>query len=285
MAVTYRDYSADQVEAAKSVLLELVRLLGEYRDDIVVVGGWVPQLLLPQHPKQHVGSIDVDLALNHRNLREVGYASIQKLLLGRGYETDPRQPFIFHRTVMVKGRPIRVEVDFLAGEYEGTSAKHRTQPVQEVRARKARGCDLAFELFVETDLKGQLPEGGNDQARVRVSSGVAFLVMKGMALHDRLKEKDAWDIYFTLTNYPGGADALILEIRPHLELGLVREGLKKISDKFATPEYLGPKFVADFEEPGSEDARALLKRDAFERVDYLVRALGIRVGSQPPSAY
>lgn len=41
MAVTYRDYSADQVEAAKSVLLEPVHLLGEYRDDIVVVGGWV----------------------------------------------------------------------------------------------------------------------------------------------------------------------------------------------------------------------------------------------------
>ena len=40
MAVTFRDYSGDLVEAAHSVLLELVRLLGEYRDDLVVVGGW-----------------------------------------------------------------------------------------------------------------------------------------------------------------------------------------------------------------------------------------------------
>ena len=31
MALTFRDYSADQVEAARSVLLELVHLLGEYR--------------------------------------------------------------------------------------------------------------------------------------------------------------------------------------------------------------------------------------------------------------
>ncbi len=262
-----------------------MRLLGEYRDDIVVVGGWVPQLLLPQHPKQHVGSIDVDLALNHRNLQEAGYSSIQRLLRDRGYEADPRQPFIFHRKVIVGERPIRVEVDFLAGEYEGTSGKHRTQPVQEGRARKARGCDLAFDLFVETDIEGRLPDGGKDQARVRVSSVVAFLVMKGMALHDRLKEKDAWDIYFTLTNYPGGADALILEIRPHLGHGLVQEGLLKIADKFATPEHVGPKFVADFEAPLSEEERAILIRDAFERVDYLVRALGIRVGSQPPSAY
>jgi hypothetical protein len=108
-----------------------------------------------------------------------------------------------------------VEVDFLAGEYEGTGPKHRTQPVHAGRARKARGCDLAFDLFVETEISGVLPEGGRDRALVRVSSLVSFLVMKGMALHDRLKEKDAWDIYFCLTNYPGGMDALAHEIAPH----------------------------------------------------------------------
>ena len=105
MAITFRDYSRDQVEAARSVLLELVHLLGEYRDDIVVVGGWVLQLILrPGHPP-HVGSIDVDLALNHRNLRDAGYATIQALLVRRGYEPDPRQPFIYHRTVTVNGNP------------------------------------------------------------------------------------------------------------------------------------------------------------------------------------
>lgn len=34
------DYTADAVEAARSVMLELVRLLGEYRDDMVIIGGW-----------------------------------------------------------------------------------------------------------------------------------------------------------------------------------------------------------------------------------------------------
>ncbi len=120
MAVTYKDYSAELVSAAKSVLLELGHLLGEYRDDIVLVGGWVPQLILPQTPKRHVGSIDVDLALNHRHLQEAGYETIQKLLLRRGYEPDPKQPFIFHRTVIANGSPINVQIDFLAGEYEGT---------------------------------------------------------------------------------------------------------------------------------------------------------------------
>lgn len=275
MALTHRDYSADLAEAARSVLLELVRLLGDYRDDIVVVGGWVPQLILPQTPKQHIGSIDVDLALNHRNLQEAGYSTIQALLLGRGYEQDPRQPFIFHRTVTVRGKPIKVEVDFLAGEYEGTGPKHRTQPVHVGRARKARGCDLAFDLFVETEISGVLPDGGRDQAPVRVSSVVSFLAMKGMALHDRLKEKDAWDIYFCLTNYPGGMDALAHEIEPHVGHRLVREGLLKIAEKFSSPDHVGPQFVADFEEVQDAEDRAILLRDAFEKVDYLLHLLGL----------
>ena len=45
-------------------------------------------------------------------------------------------------------------MDFLAGEYGGTGAKHRHQQVQpDLRARKARGCELAFayrtEIIVE----------------------------------------------------------------------------------------------------------------------------------------
>jgi len=46
MVISRTDYAAEAVEAARSVMLELIRLLGEYRDDLVIVGGWVPDLLL-----------------------------------------------------------------------------------------------------------------------------------------------------------------------------------------------------------------------------------------------
>jgi hypothetical protein len=167
-----------------------------------------------------------------------------------------------------------VEVHLLAGEYEGAGRRHRTQPVHEGRARKARGCNLAFDLYVETEIEGELPEDRRDQARIRVSSIVAFLVMKGMALHDRLKEKDAWDIYFTVTNHPGGLDALAEEIRPHLGHRLVQEGLQKIAGEFASPEHVGPKFVADFEDIQEQGELAIRIRDAYERVTYPLRALG-----------
>jgi len=52
-----RDYAAEKVEAARSVLIELTHLLGEYRDDIVLIGGWVPEILLSDKNKPHVGSL------------------------------------------------------------------------------------------------------------------------------------------------------------------------------------------------------------------------------------
>ncbi|MDY6990636.1 MAG: hypothetical protein SWQ30_21540 [Thermodesulfobacteriota bacterium] len=82
--VTQRDYTAEAVAAARSVLIEVIHLLGECREDIVLVGGWVPEILLSGKEEPHIGSLDVDLALNHLKLKEAGYKTIQDLLLGRG---------------------------------------------------------------------------------------------------------------------------------------------------------------------------------------------------------
>ena len=138
--VTRRDYMGDAVEAGRSVLLELTRTLGAYREHLVLVGGWVPELLLPEAEPKHVGSLDIDLAVDHRTLAESEYRTIHELLTSRGYEQDDRQPFMYRRSVKIDDREITVQVDLLAGEYGGTGKSRRTQKVQDVRPRKARGC-------------------------------------------------------------------------------------------------------------------------------------------------
>ena len=57
-------------------MLELIRMLGEYRDEMIIVGGWVPALLLPTSSEGHIGSIDIDIALDHRKVREDAYKTI-----------------------------------------------------------------------------------------------------------------------------------------------------------------------------------------------------------------
>jgi len=167
-------------------------------------------------------------------------------------------------------------VDLLAGEYEGTGRLHRTQRVQDAKARKARGCDLVFPMAEEIKITGTRPDGYEDTATIKIAGIVPFIIMKAMAMADREKEKDPYDIYFVLRHFPGGPDELIELFEAHIEQGLVREGLERMAEKFASPNHIGPNLVADFEEMEVGEDREMLKRDVFERVDHLLRGLGIR---------
>lgn len=267
--VTKSDYTEDGIQAAKSVMLELHRLLGEYADHIVVVGGWVPELLIPQEAEAHVGSMDVDLAINHQSIPEEGYKTILELLEDHGYKQG-KQPYIFFRTLEVSGKEIEVKVDFLAGEYAGTGGSHRTQKAQDLRPRKARGADLAFEDPVYLTLEGILPEGGKDKATIQVASIPAFLIMKGIALGDRLKEKDPYDISYCLRNAPGGIDGVITALAPLSDNALTLESLDVLAEKYADTDTVGPVQVANFQEISDNEERELVQRDAFERVRALL---------------
>jgi hypothetical protein len=266
------DYPNLVIEAARMVMLELVRILGEYKDALAIVGGWVPELLFADAQPRHIGSIDVDVALDHRTITADVYRTIGEHLKQHGYEPGP-QPFIFFRTVSVEGQPVKVQVDFLSGEYGGTGKARRHQQVQDLKVRKARGCDLVFAMAQRVKIEGKLPNGALDAAVVNVAGVVPFLIMKAMAMTDRLKAKDAWDVWFCLTNYPGGNSSLAEAFQPHLANKLVQEGLAKIAEKFQSVGHFGPQAVADFDDLPPGDERDLRVRDAFERVDDLLRRL------------
>jgi len=271
--VTIKDYNKIAVKAAKAVIIELAHLLGEYRENMVLVGGWVPEFIFAEKIKPHCGSIDVDIALNHRKLQKAGYKSLQELLVNRGYELENH--FTYCRLVKIDNQEIKVKVDLLAGEYGGTEKTEINQKMQGIEARKSRGADLAIDMYQEVRISGELPGGGRDSVTIRVASIVPFLVMKGMALEGRLKEKDSWDIYYCLKNYPGGLDALVESFRPYLDHRLIKEGLHLIGENFASEKDVGPKFIADFEEISDPEERELVQRDAYERVNYILSRLGI----------
>jgi hypothetical protein len=274
--VSRSQYGEREVNACKAVLLELVHLLGELKDEMVIIGGWAPTFLLPQSDDPHVGSLDIDVALNFSKIPDDAYHTILKAIFKRGYTQDKEQPFRFFRKVNVEGaEPINVEVDLMAGEYGGTSKGHRTQKVQDVRARKARGCDLAFDTSITVTLEGELPEGGKNKVSFKVAGIVPFLMMKGMAMYERMKEKDAYDIYYCVEHYPGGVKKLAAEFRPYIKNKLVVEGLKKIRSKFASVEHIGPKWVADFFEVAEKDDRDIIMRRVYEKVNDLLDLLKI----------
>ena len=274
--VTRSNYPKNEVEACLSVLVEFMTLLGEYRESIVLIGGWVPYFLIERKKHEHVGSLDIDAAFDFNTISSEAYNTILKLLKKRGYQ-EGNQPFVFHRTIKVEsGIEVTVEINLLAGEYGGTSKSHRTQKIQDVRARKARGCDLVFEHNFLNIITAKMPDQATNQLTIKIADVIPFLVMKGMALWDRYKEKDAYDIYFTISNYPGGIQTLVNIFKPVKSNRLVTEGLGKIKSKFIDIESPGPIWVVNFEEITDEEEKDIVKRDVFERVNTFLDALQIK---------
>ncbi|MBI5026516.1 MAG: hypothetical protein HZC12_07300 [Nitrospirae bacterium] len=274
--VSKSQYGDKEIKACKAVLLELVHLLGEIKDEMVIIGGWAPTFLFPQSDDPHVGSLDIDVALDFSKIPDDTYQTILKAFLKRGYTQDKEQPFRFFRKVKIEGtEPINVEVDIMAGEYGGTGKGHRTQKVQDIRARKARGCDLAFDSSITVTLEGELPDGGKDKVSFKVAGIVPILVMKGMAMFGRMKEKDAYDIYYCIEHYPGGIEGFASEFTPHIKNKLIIEGLEKIRSKFASVEHIGPKWVADFLEVADKEDRDIIMRRAYEKISELLDILRI----------
>jgi len=271
--VTAQDYPEDAVAACRAVLVEVMTVLGPYREAAVLVGGWVPQMSFPD--AGHVGSLDIDLALDEDQISDEQYASILECLRKAGYRPGPESNQFEREVLSAQGTPLTIRLDLLAAEYGGTGKSRRHQTIQGLKARKARGAELAFLLWKKLTLIGSLPDGGNNSVTVRVAQIVPFLVMKGVALFDRLKQKDAYDIHFCLRHHPGGIRALVEEFEPWLKHGLVKEGLAKIRAKFESVDAIGPVWAAEFIEAQGEDFE-IARRDAFERVQALLDALGVK---------
>lgn len=167
-------------------------------------------------------------------------------------------------------------MDLLSGEYGGTTKSHRMQRIQDVDARKARGCDLAFIHNVSLLVNSVMPDGAENEVNIKVASIIPFLVMKGMAIWERKKEKDAYDIYYTILHYPGGMNSIVEIFQPVINHKLAKEGLGKIFTKFNGVNSIGPTWLVQFLNIEDQEEIERLKRDSFERVTALMQKLGIK---------
>lgn len=247
----------DQATAARAVLIEVVNILGAFKEDIVIVGGWVPDLKYPN--KNHVGSLDVDLAVGPGAVGSDAYTSILGRLRERQYShTAP--PTRFFRAVPGADEPVRV--DLISGEYVNDE-KAAAIRVNELSLNCLRGLDLAFEVFEEIEIEGTMPDGSHNIVRARIVRPEAFILIKAFAMADRTKEKDAYDIAFVLHSYEPTIAALAGALEPIVSDGLGAEAYQILNEKFATLESVGPVWASQVAEENGQD-RTQAQQAAFQ---------------------
>lgn len=213
------DYDPRTAGAVRQTLVEIGQILGAYQGKFAVVGGAVPWLLLHPEDMAHVGTFDIDLALDPEALADTEYADLIAALQAHGYVRGPEdRAFQLTRQVPSSddGPPIDVVVDFLMPR-NAVVPKRERPLVKDFAVQKADGADLAIDFQQLIEIEDRMPGGkGMNRIRIAVASLPALLAMKGHALTGRLKRKDAYDIYYCVRNYPEGPEALAEACKPLL---------------------------------------------------------------------
>lgn len=266
-------FEDSRVEASRSVLIDVLTVLAGDLKAIAVVGGWVPELVFPG--EGHIGSLDVDLALDGRLIKPAAYDTIREKLLKAGYRMkEPGVTNVFVRDVPAGSQTIVVKLDLITGEQEAPVTEASHQHIHGMMVSRLRGADLAFGHHLEVTVRGELPTGGQNTVAARVPTVAAFICMKSITMTERKREKDAYDIYFCLRHFPGGPTALAATFTDLRGIPNVEDALTAMRSKFADENQIGPVWASQVAEEHGDNAE-IVRRDAFERAAALLDALGI----------
>jgi hypothetical protein len=255
------DYRGRQVEAARRVLVDVGQVLAAFRDAIVVVGGWVPDLLLPHADPGHVGSIDVDLALDAARLEDGRYAELLTLLLETGRYERGGQAFQLVTPVYLDDgeAPVRVDVEFLAPT-DVELKKNHPKLVEGFRVLQFPAFAAAFEHPKDIELHGLMISGAPNTVHLRVASLPDFITMKAHAIEGRDKSKDVYDICYCLDAYPDAIAVVAADWKSRRDNPLVATAIDVLAEKFKTVNDDGSQQLPVFHGSTDEDERAMHAR-------------------------
>ena len=275
------DYDDRTTGAVKSVLVEIGQILGSFKGKFAVVGGAVPWLLLSESDMPHIGTADVDLSLDAEALDDGDYAKLIESLQEQGYDQkEGMRRFQLVRTVPARdgGSDINVVVDFLMPR-DVEIVKNTPPLISNFAVQRADGADLALKFYQMVAIDSEMPSGGHNRVHIAVASIPALLAMKGYAIANRQKSKDAYDIYFCIRNFPDGLDALVAETKPLLDVDTARKGYLLIAGKFRDLDDFGPTSVRKFVEGSDalgERTADQWQQDAFGQVDTWLEKLALK---------
>jgi len=270
------DYSPRHTEAAKRAMVDVMQVLASFRDSIVLVGGWVPELQITKPSERHIGSIDVDLALDAEKLREGKYAELLGLLLvTRRYRKGHHSFQLLIDVDLEDGEgAIEVAIDFLASQ-DIKLDKNRPPLLEGFRVLQADGCAAAFLDPRMIEVTGKMAKGANNTVSIAVSALEDFLIMKAYALNGRDKPKDAYDICYCLGEAPEGIDVMADTWRQRIDNPLVKKAIAILSEKFSSADDYGPQQVVELHNSVDPEERAQQANRAYFLVqEFLAKVQG-----------
>lgn len=271
-------YSPESTELARQACLYLATKLGDLLDEVVIVGGLVPSLIvpptgLPQGRLPHIGTMDVDIGLAVAILDHQKYHELEERLRGAGFVPDVNsagKPTNQRRRIVTGARS--VTVDFLIPPTSPSDRGGRLRNFEEGFAAVIMpGLELAFQDREEITLIGETLHGEQATRLIRVCGAGAFTVLKALAFRGRGENKDAYDLIYVLQNYGSGIEDVFHRLESLLEYPPTLKALEILQADFREIDSVGTIRAAAFLGDAQDDA---VRADAASVVRSLLRLCG-----------
>ena len=254
---TLAGYREDDLSQVRRACLYVATTLGDMLNDIVVVGGLAPSLLVnqgrpPPGVDAHAGTRDLDLGLDLALLDGERYREMSDRLRGAGFVPDVNaagNPTTQRWRVRSSGT---ITVDFLISPSQSGDRGGTLRNIQPgFAAVITPGLHLAFIDRRKVKLSGLTTVGEAAVRDIWVCGPGAFLVLKALAFRNRGVNKDAYDLAYVLRGV--GIEETADCLRPLADDPYVEDALAIIRQDFTSHDGLGPRRVAEFLTTGPDD--------------------------------
>ena len=256
---TAAGYRVEHLELVRATCLYVATKLGDLSDDVVIIGGLVPSLLiaqdeLPVGADPHVGTMDLDIGLTLAVLDEGRYRTLTERLRRAGFRADVNEQGNPTRQRWKIENSEKVTVDFLIQPSlpDDTGGKLRDIEL-DFAAVIAPGLHLAFRDRQKITLSGRTIMGERATREIWTCGPGAYVVLKVLAFDLRGENKDAYDLVYVLRNYGASVSDIVEHLVPLRTDPATIEAIEILRRDFTSHDGLGPMRVAEFLAGGSDD--------------------------------
>ena len=245
-------YRREHVALVRATCLYVATKLGDLTDDLVVVGGLVPSLLVDQTShsegiEPHVGTMDLDVGLTAALLDRGRYRTLTERLRRAGFAQDENAQGNPTRQRWKIERAEKVTLDFLIQPTLPGDRGGRLRDIEpDFAAIIAPGLHLAFEDRRRILLSGTTIMGEEATRHVWVCGPGAYVVLKALAFDLRGENKDAYDLFYLVRNFGAGVEDVLRHLRPLSRDDATSRALEVLRRDFLSHDGLGPRRVAEF---------------------------------------
>lgn len=242
----------------KATCLSVTGQLGALTDDVTVVGGLVPSLLidqerLPQGESQHIGTRDLDLSVALGVEHPASYSGLADTLRTLGFVpagADDEHPVGCRWKYVGESHvplPCDLLVDVLVMPEEGwDSPAGATPPDPGLPGKLWPEMHVAFQDRRRVRLAGRTITGEEATSEFWVCGPGAFIVLKALAFDKRNINKDAYDLFFVLKHYGRGVGDVCARLAPLMRSKYSQRAVRVLEQDFMEEDAPGPVAVARF---------------------------------------